>query len=217
MKKEREKAYAVIGLGRFGMSVAKTLAETGCDLLVVDDDEESILQIQDQVSDAVCADVTETGVMQSVGIQNMDVVIVGISKNMEASITATFQAKDLGVPYVVAKAINEVHGKILSRVGADEVVYPESTTGQRIARKLITGNCMDIFGITDNYSMVEIEMPKKWAGETLNDLQVRKKYNVNVLGIRIGDKLNIQLDPFMALPWDATILLVGRNEDLEKI
>lgn len=213
----RNKSYAVVGLGRFGMSLAATLADSDCDVMVVDEKEENIQQIQDRVTYAVRADVTEPGTLESLGIQNMDVVVIGISENMEASITSTFQAKDLGVPLVIAKAMNPLHGKILERVGADQVIYPESATGMRIARKLVTGNFMDFFELSGEYSVGEFMIPRSWVGSTLSDLNVRRNHRVNVIGVKMGDEMNVNPDPYDILPENATVIVVGKNSDLSKL
>ena len=125
----KKRSYAVIGLGKFGYTVALTLAEANCDVMVVDKDPEIVQEMSDRVAYAVCADVTENGVMESLGVGNTDVAVIGIAESMEASITAVIHAKDAGVPYVLAKAMNPLHGRILTRIGADEVIYPEKAMG----------------------------------------------------------------------------------------
>ena len=134
----KDKSFAVIGLGQFGMTLAVTLAEADCDVLAIDEKEELIQEIAEKVTYAVKADVREPGILKSLGVQNVDVAIIAISENLEASITATMQAKDLGVPFVMAKAINALHGRILDKIGADEVIYPEQSMGLRVARNLLS-------------------------------------------------------------------------------
>lgn len=134
----KQKSYAVIGLGQFGMTLALTLAEANCDVLVIDDTEENIQDIAEKVTYAVKADVREPDTLKSLGVQNVDVVIVAVAENMEASITATMQAKELGVPFVMAKAMNSLHGRILSKLGADRVIYPEQSMGIRVAKNLLS-------------------------------------------------------------------------------
>lgn len=121
------RSYAVIGLGQFGMTVALTLADAGCDVLAIDDREENVQDIAEKVSYAVKADVKEPGILQSVGVQNVDVAVIAVAENMEASIIAAMQVKELGVPFVMAKAMNALHGRILEKIGADKVIYPEQS------------------------------------------------------------------------------------------
>lgn len=213
MRKNR--SYAVIGLGIFGMSVARALAEANNDVMVVDEKEDNIQQLEGLVTYAVKADVTEPGTLEDIGIKSMDVVIVAISENMEASITATFQAKDMGVPYVMAKAMDRLHGKILERVGADEIIYPETSTGIRVARKLMGGSMIDFFELSKDYSIVEVPLPAAWAGHSLSELDVRKRYGVNVVGLKIGEAVDVELDPYQVLPDGAVVIMVGKNSNIE--
>ena len=127
----KNKSFAVIGLGQFGMTLAVTLAESDCDVLAIDDKEENIEEISEKVTYAVKADVREPGILKALGVQNVDVAIIAVAENLEASISATMQAKDLGVPFVVAKSMNSLHGRILDKIGADKIIYPEQSMGLR--------------------------------------------------------------------------------------
>ena len=144
----KDKSFAVIGLGQFGMTLAQTLAESNCDVLAIDDKEENIQEVADKVTYAVKADVREPGVLKSLGVQDVDVAVIAVAENMEASIIATMQAKELGVPFVLAKAMNSLHGRILSKIGADEVIYPEQSMGLRVARNLMSSGFVDIFELS---------------------------------------------------------------------
>jgi trk system potassium uptake protein TrkA len=215
--KEKAKSYAVIGLGFFGMSLARTLAEADCDVLAIDDQEENIQEIAELVTYAVKADVKEPGVLKSLGVKDVDVVIVTISENMEASILATIQAKDLGVPYVMAKAQSELHGRILRKIGADEVLYPEQSMGVRVAHNLLTNGFSDLFELSTEFSLAEFRIPKAWAGKTLAQLHIREKHKINVIGIKRGEKVEINPDPGAMLPADCTLIAVGKNRDLNAV
>jgi trk system potassium uptake protein TrkA len=193
--KEKAKSYAVIGLGFFGMSLARTLAEADCDVLAIDDQEENIQEIAELVTYAVKADVKEPGVLKSLGVKDVDVVIVTISENMEASILATIQAKDLGVPYVMAKAQSELHGRILRKIGADEVLYPEQSMGVRVAHNLLTNGFSDLFELSTEFSLAEFRIPKAWPGKTKAQLKNREKHKINVIGIKQGQKVEKNTDP----------------------
>ena len=151
-----DKQYAVIGLGKFGYAVAQTLSQAGKQVLAVDKDQELVQEIADYVTYAARADVTDSRVFESLGISNMDVVIIGISEDMESSILATLQAKEAGVPLVIAKGMNQMHAKILKKIGADRVVMAEIETGIRLGKNLISGGFQDFFMLSDSFSMVLI-------------------------------------------------------------
>lgn len=209
-----EKIYAVIGLGQFGMTVAKTLEEANCEVLAVDINEEKVQEVADKVTYAVRADVREPGALESLGIGNVDVAIIAVSQNMEASIMATIQAKDLKVPLVIAKASGNLHGRILSKTGADQVIYPEQSMGVRVANNLLTTGFVDVFELSSEFSMAEFVIPDSWVGRTLRDLNVRKKYHINVIGLKIGEDVDVDINPEDPLPAEGTVIAVGRNSDL---
>lgn len=211
------KSYAVIGLGQFGSTLAEALAESDCDVLVVDVKEEAVQEVAEKVAYAVKADVREPGTLKKLGVQNVDVVIVGIAENIEASITATMQAKELGVPFVMAKAINGLHGRILEKIGADKVIYPEQDMGLRVARNLVSSGFADIFELSSKVSMAEFEIPSAWVGKTLTELKIREKYKLNIIGIKRGDEVNVELSPMEPLPDNCTMIAIGNNRDLNRV
>lgn len=211
-----KKQYAVFGLGSFGHSVALTLENLGCDVVVVDNSMEKIQEIADKVSYAMRANVEEPEVMESLGARNLDGAIIAISENMEASIMATILAKEIGIPYVLAKAQNELHATILKKVGADAIVYPEREMGGRIAKSLVSTNFADWIELSTDYSLVETEMPESWAGKSLVELNVREKYGINVVGVVQEDHVEINVDPMTPLPAKAIIILIGSNKALQK-
>lgn len=213
----KQKSFAVIGLGQFGMAVAMTLAESDCDVLAIDDKEENIQEIADKVAYAVKADVREPGILKTLGVQNVDVAIIAVSENIEASVNATMQAKDLGVPQVIAKATTRLHGRILSKIGADEVIYPEQSMGLRVARNLLSSGFLDIFELSSEVSMAEFRIPPSWVGKTLGQLNIREKYKVNIIGLKIRDEVQAYLDPEMPLPGDCTLIAMGNNRNLNKV
>lgn len=212
-----KKSFAVIGLGKFGASVARSLAQANQEVMVVDISEERIKEIADEVTYALQADVTEAGVLESLGLGNMDMVVVSISEKMEASILATIFAKEAGVPHVVAKAMNEIHGTILKRVGADEVVFPEQSMGIRVANNLMSGGFSDMFELSPAFSMVEFPIPEKWAGKSLVDLELRGKLGLNVVAIRDGKEVEVDVDPRKTLKADTSLIVVGKNRKLWEI
>ena len=213
----KNKSYAVIGLGQFGMTVALTLADANCDVLAIDDQEDNVQDIAEKVSYAVRADVRDPGVLQSLGVQNADVAIIAVAENMEASITATMQVKELGVPFVMAKAMNALHGRILEKIGADKVIYPEHSMGVRVARNLLSSGFIDMFELSSDFSMAEFKIPQEWIGKTLRELKVREKYHINLIGLKQEDKINMNVAPDEPLPADCTIVAAGANSDLNRV
>lgn len=210
----KEKSFAVIGLGQFGKTLAETLADSNCDVLAIDYREENIQEIEDKVAYAVKADVREPGVLKSLGVQNVDVAVIAVSENMEASITATMQAKELGVPFVMAKAISNLHGRILRKIGADEVIYPEQAMGLRVARNLISSGFLDVFELSSEFSIAEFNIPDSWVGKSLLELRVRERYHVNVIGIKLNESVRVDLKPDAPFPENCTIIAIGKNRDL---
>lgn len=213
----KDKSFAVIGLGQFGTALATTLAESNYDVLVIDDKEENIQEIAEKVTYAVKADVREPGILQSLGVQNVDVAIVAVSENIEASITATMQAKELGVPFVMAKATNGLHGRILNKIGADQVIYPEQSMGLRVAKNLMSSGFLDVFELSSEFSMAEFRIPDEWVGKTLADLGIREKFHINVIGVKQGEDIDVNPRPNIPLPADCTVIAIGKNRDLNKV
>ena len=212
----KEKSYAVIGLGLFGMAVATTLAEANCDVLAIDDNEENVQDIAQKVTYAVKADVREPGILKTLGLQNVDVAVIAVAENMEASIVATMQAKELGVPFVMAKAMNELHGRILEKIGADKVISPEKSMGVRVARNRLSSGFVDMFELSSEFSMAEFRIPKEWIGRTLRELKIREKYNINLIAVKQGENVNVNFGPEESLPSDCTLIAVGKNCDLNR-
>ena len=211
-----EKQFAVLGMGSFGESVALTLENMGCDVLVMDDSYEKIQDISDKVSYAMKADVSDPDALQALGGKNLDGVVVAVSENLEAGIMATMLCKEMGIPLVVAKAKNRLQGAILQRVGADRIVYPEIEMGSRVAKSLVSREFMDWIELSNDYSMVEIAVPDKWVGRTLVDINVRERLGINVVGIIINGKIDVTLDPQKPLPEGGILIVIGANDVLEK-
>lgn len=213
----KDKSFAVIGLGQFGITLAETLAESNCDVLAIDDNGEKIQEVADKVTYAVKADVREPGVLESLGVRNVDVAVIAVAENLEASITATMQAKELGVPFVLAKAMNSLHGRILEKIGADEVIYPEKSMGLRVARNLLSSGFVDIFELSPDFSMAEFAIPGDWVGKCLAELGIREKYHVNIIAVKKGDSVNVNMKPDVPLEEDCLLIAIGKNEDLNRL
>ena len=210
------KSFAIIGLGQFGMTLAKELASADYDVLAIDDKDENIQEVADIVTYAVRADVREPGILKSLGVQNVDVAIIAVAENMEASITATMQAKDLGVRLVLAKAMNSLHGRILGKIGADQVIYPERSMGVRVARNFTASGFEDVFELSTEFSMAEFHVPAEWIGKSLAETGAREKYHINVVAVKQGDMVNVNLNPAEKLEAGCILVAVGRNEDLNQ-
>ena len=209
----KNKSFAVIGLGQFGMTLAVTLAESDCDVLAIDDKEENIEEISEKVTYAVKADVREPGILKALGVQNVDVAIIAVAENLEASISATMQAKDLGVPFVVAKSMNSLHGRILDKIGADKIIYPEQSMGLRVARNLMSGGYLDVFELSAEFSMAEF--PCRYPGlEKSGRSECTGAFHINIIGIKQGENVTVDLDPSEPLPDNCSIIAIGKNKDL---
>jgi trk system potassium uptake protein TrkA len=179
-----QKQYAVIGLGRFGTSVARTLFKLGQEVLAIDMDEDRVRYVAEEVTHTLLADTTDANTLKSIGIANFDVVIVAIGENVQANIMTTLLLKEQGVPFVVAKALNKMQGRVLEKIGADRVVYPERDMGKRIAHNLVAPNLVDYIELSAGFRICEIIAQKEMAGKSLKDLELRHKFNVNVILIK---------------------------------
>lgn len=211
------KQFVVIGCGRFGSSVARTLYEMGNEVLAIDKDEEKVQEISDSVTHAVQADVMDEGVLRELGIQNFDIVVVSIGSDLEASIMATLIAKELGIKTVIAKAQSDLHGKVLSKIGADKVVFPERDMGVRVAHNLASTNILDFIELSPDYSIVEITAIPEWENNTLKELRLPTKYGINVMAIKREKFINVS--PYaddMILKGDV-LVVIGSTEDLKRI
>ena len=213
------KQIIVIGIGRFGTALSKRLYEMGHEVLAVDKDEDSIQNISDKVTHAVTADSTDENVLKSLGVRNFDVGVVSIGEDIQSSIITTLMLKDMGVKYVVAKAQNDVHAKVLLKIGADRVVFPERDMGERVAHNLIATNILDYIELSSEYSIIEIAVLSNWVGKNLRDLNLRSKYGVNVVAIRNGSDDRINVSPMAddEIKDGDILVVIGANDDLRKL
>jgi len=211
------KQYAVIGLGRFGTSVARTLTMMGHEVLAIDDDEERIQEIINEVTHAVQADAKDEQALKALGIRNFDVVIVAIGQDMQASILVTVLLKEMGVKYVVTKAQTELHGKVLTKVGADKVVYPERDMGARLAHSLVSSNVLDHIEISPDYSILEVVAPENLVGKTLKESGLRAKFGVTVLAIKRGNEIIVSPSPVDPILENDILVAIGENDNLRSI
>lgn len=208
--------YAVIGLGRFGLSIANKLYESDQEVLGVDVNEERVEESNQFVTHAVIADSTEPEALKSIGIRNFDTVIVAIGNDIQASILSVLLLKELGVKKVIAKAINKLHGQVLKKVGADWVVFPERDMGIRVAHQLLSPNVLNFIEISKDYSVEEVKIPDRMMEKTLRELDLRAKFNLSVIAIRHEDEINISPSPDEKIDYGDVLVVIGENRDLEK-
>lgn len=212
-----KKQFAVIGMGRFGSSVARTISQMGFEVLAIDASEQKTQEVVNIVTHAVSADSTDEEALKALGIRNFDVVVVSIGQDIQSSILTTLILKDLGVPRIIVKAQNELHGKVLSKIGADKVVYPERDMGLRVAHHLISPNILDFIELSNDYSIVEMKATDQMIGKNLKQLDIRAKFGCNVMAIKAHDKMNISPNPDDTIKSEDILVIVGRNNDLNKM
>lgn len=211
------KSYAVFGLGRYGLAVAKELVNHGAEVLAVDHDQTIVNSAIADIPFCKCADVTNAEVIDQLGIANIDVVIVAMANNLEASVLAVMLCKEAGVKTVIAKCANETNRKILTKVGADKVVFPESESGTRLAKNLLSSGFIDVIELSQDVSLIDLDVKPEWVGKTLVELNLRKKYTINVVAIRKDDMLQTNVDPTAKLESDMRLVVIINTAKLQKL
>lgn len=213
----KAKQYLVLGLGRFGMSVARTLCEQGQEVLAVDADQSLVDAIAPYVTQAMQLNATDEEALKSLDIQSFDAAIVSIGQNTRDSILISVLLKELGVPLLVAKANDELHAKVLRKIGVDRVVFPERDMGARLARSLLTPNVLELMELGGDHQLIEILLPSKWEGNSLIGLNVRRRYGVNILAVRRGDHFLVSPAPDMPFEAGDTLLVMGTHDAIERL
>ena len=211
------KTYAVFGLGRYGTAVAKELVENGMEVIAVDTEQRIINDAVSFLPVCKCADVTDAEVISRLGIGNIDTVIVCMASNLEASVMAVTLCKEAGVKTVIAKCANEMHQNILLRVGADQVVFPENESGIRLAKNLLSAGFIDMISLSKDVSMVEINVKDEWCGKNLIELNLRKKYGINVVAIKKDETVNVNINPEQILDSETTLIVIANTAKLGKL
>lgn len=214
---QKKKTYAVFGLGRYGIAVAKELVDNGQEVIAVDMDQRIVNNAAAYLPVCKCADITDAEVIDRLGIGNIDTVIVCMASNLEASVMAVTLCKEAGVPTVIAKCANEMHQKIMLRIGADQVVFPEYESGIRLAKNLLSAGFIDMISLSKDVSMVEIDVKDAWVGKNLIELSLRKKYDMNVVALRNGDEITTAIDPACPLTKDMQLLVIANTAKLRKL
>ncbi|MDF2839676.1 MAG: potassium transporter Trk [Clostridia bacterium] len=213
------KQFIVIGIGRFGSALAQRLYGLGHEVLAIDLNEESIQKISELVTHAVTADSTDESVLKSLGVRNFDVAIVAIGSDIQSSIITTLMLKELGVKYVVAKAQNDLHAKVLYKIGADRVVFPERDMGERVAHNLIATNILEFIELSPEYSIIEFTVPINWVGKKLRELNLRARFGINVVALKStsNDKINAAPMADDEIKEDTVLVVIGSNDDLKRL
>ena len=206
------KQYLVIGLGRFGSAVAVTLAEQGMQVLAIDRSREAVEIHRSRLTDVVCGDAMDRGVLEQIGAADFDVAIVTIGEDIKASGVITMQLKELGVKSVIVKAADDFHGRMLTKLGADKVIFPERDMGQRIAHNLVSEKIMDFIELSPDYSLVEMRPRPEWVGKPLKELNLRSRHRINVVAVRSGETVNAMPDMNTCIGENDVMLVVSQNE-----
>ena len=212
-----KKTYAVFGLGRYGTAVAKELVDNGMEVIAIDAEQKIVNDAVAYLPVCKCADVTDAEVISRLGIGNIDVVIVCMAGNLEASVMAITLCKEAGVKTVIAKCSNEMQQKILLRVGADQVVFPENESGIRLAKNLLSSGFIDMISLSKDVSMVEIDVKDEWCGKNLIELNLRKKYGFNIVAIKKGEKVSVNINPEQMLDAETSLIVIANTTKLAKL
>ena len=211
------RTYAVFGLGRYGIAVARELCASGAEVIAVDIDEARVNIAAADIPLCKCADITDPEVIKQLGIANIDVVVIAMAGNLEASVMAVTLCKEVGVGQVVAKCASEMHQKILERVGADMVVFPEQEGGVRLAKNLLSSGFVDMITLSEDFSMIELEVRREWIGKSLMELNLRKKYGINVVALKKGSSLTVNIPPEEKLGDGNSLIVIANPAKIAKI
>ena len=211
------KTFAVIGLGRFGSSIAKRLYQLGNEVLVIDEDETAVREIADDVTYAVVGDAQNIEVLRNLGVANYDGAVVAVGSDLSASIFVTMNLKEMGCKNVICKAANDRSKAALEKVGADRVIIPEYTMAAKLAESLSSGNVLDYISLSDDFSICEVEVPQIWIGKSILQLLVRTTYGIALLAVRRDSAMEISPGPDFVFEEGDIVLALGENEKLEKL
>ena len=209
--------YAVFGLGRYGIAVAEELTASGAEVLAIDIDINKVTALASRLPFCKCADITDAVALKQLGIADIDVVIIAMAGNLEASVLATMLCKEAGVKTVIAKCSNETHRKILRKVGADKVVFPESESGVRLAKNLLSSGFVDIIELSKDLAMINISVKPEWEGKNLLELDLRRKYAINIIAIREGKSLSTNIDPTKPLKKEMELVIIANPAKIGKL
>ena len=210
------KSILLIGIGRFGKHIAMDLHRLNHQVMVVDDNEERINELLPYVTNAQIGDSTNRDFLESLGVNNFDVCFVAIGKDFQSSLETTCTLKELGAKLVVSRSASDVHAKFLLRNGADEVIYPEKQIAQWASIRYSSDHILDYIELDESHAIFEVSVPKAWVGRSILQLDVRRKYDINIMGIKQGGRMNVSVSPDTLLTEDITLLVLGEYKALQK-
>lgn len=213
---KKKKQYVVLGMGRFGISVARTLYGLGHDVLGVDKDEEIIQSLSNELTHIVAADVLDEETYRALGLRNFDVAVVAV-RDLEPSMMCTLMLKECGVPFILAKASSALHGRMLEKIGADKVIYPERDMGIRVGHNLADSNIIDYIELVDNISIIEIGAPEFMIGKSLSEVELRRLYNVTVVAVRRNGEVLVNPNPHDKIQKTDILVMLGTSENVNAL
>lgn len=213
------KTFVVIGLGRFGSAVAMELCKLGCEVLAIDGNDDPVQAIADQVTHAVCGDARDPVVLKALGVRNYDAAIVATGADIGTSALITLNLKELDLKEVICKAQSHTHRKVLEKIGADKVIFPEHESGVKLAQGLSSKSIVNFIELSEDYGIVELQPPKNWMYKTIREAQVRNMHHVNVIAVRKPQTHEMNLAPgadYVMTPGDVLVTL-GRSQDVDRL
>ncbi|MEW5981872.1 MAG: TrkA family potassium uptake protein [Acidobacteriota bacterium] len=215
------RSFAVIGLGRFGSAMSTTLVELGQDVIGIDADEENVQRLADALPAVVQLNATDERALRNAGIQDVDVAVISIGENIEASLLVVMLVKELGIPRIIAKAVTPLHGRILEKIGVDRVIFPEREMAIRVAHSLVVPNVLDYIELSRDFSIIELPAPADFVGKTLRELQLRPKYGLTLIAIKrhpgAGETTNVSPQADDRIEAGDVLSLLGSNERLAQL
>lgn len=211
------KSILIIGMGKFGQHLAERLVALGNEVMIVDENGEVINELSSKFENAYVGDCTKKSALQELGINNFDVCVVAIGENFQASLEITSLLSELGAKYVISKAKSDIQLKFLLKSGANEVVYPEMDIAEKVAVKLSLNNIFDYTELSSEYSVFEISVLKEWVGQSITNLDIRRKYNVNIIAVKKGKEFSFLPGADYIFEENDHILLVGKVNDVAKL
>jgi len=227
-EKDRKRTYAVFGLGNFGMEICKTLSEMGCDIIAVDEEQKLINKVKDNVAHALLLDSADEDALRNAGFQEVDVAVVAIGDNMDSNILTTIALKNIGIPYIISRAMTTLHAQVLKEIGATEVINIQIEQGRRLAARMAAPSVMDMIPISENQTLAEVRVPNEFTGKPLRELDVRKNYGVNIISVKrtktdvdnIGnpkvEKLVFSPKPMDIFEINDILVILGEEKDIYK-
>lgn len=213
----KRKQFMIIGLGQFGKSLVSTLYNSNVDLLVFDRDETKLAEISNMATQAICADASRAEVLEQFDIKDFDGAIVTIGHDIEFSVKTVMHLNEMGMPFIMAKATTDFEGRILAKVGADKIIFPDREVGYRLGKEIATGNYYDSLDLSDTHSITDLILPAKWIGKSIVELNLRKTYGFNVLGVRRGEEVLVNPGADFVFNDEDVLIILGSNKEIEAV